>query len=153
MELIDDPLLALLVRFVAGGRRLDVEDNQEFLRRQLDTVRAYAAQFPDAERNERVMEWIQEHAAQYRRDWQGERIRNCLSGSQCLDCPLLDLDIPAHCDIHGHWLELLSRFLADKISSRAYVEKALSLLSEHKSQLRVGPGAGATGPNEPYSGA
>jgi hypothetical protein len=136
MGIVDDPLLALIARFVSGGREPDVSDS-EFLDRQLKAVRAYVAQFPDAERNARVLEWIEEHAARYRRDWQRQEVSNRLSEVRCADCPLVSRGSGAYCEVHGRWLELLSRFLAGDISSRAYVEDALQLLTLYKDLLKV----------------
>ena len=41
-----------------------------------------------------------------------------------------------HCKIHNQWSDLLTRYAAEKISSREFVEQNLKLLSENKEILK-----------------
>lgn len=136
MYIVDDPLLALLVRFVgvdAGGDPMD----QEFLRRQIAAIQAYVEQFPEDERNARAIQWITEHAQHYRRQWQLLAACEGLAKQRCPDCPLVRRDSDAPCAIHDHWLDLLRRYAHHEIDSPEYVERTLELLARYKARLRV----------------
>lgn len=129
-------MLALITRFVFDVEHLDVSD-QDFLEEQVRSIRRYVEQFPDAERDRRALEWIERHAQHYRVAWQKRVISDRSSRGRCPDCPLLRRDAAAQCEIHARWKQLLHDYLGDRISSRAYVEDTLRLLTEHKAELKV----------------
>ena len=109
MFVVDDPMLALIVRFVAGNREIGVSDD-EFLRRQLQAVRDYIGQFPEQEREFRALEWIEKNAERYRRNWQRDVIAEKLTDSRCPDCPLERDEESSHCEIHDEWLDILNSY-------------------------------------------
>lgn len=136
MFIIDDPMLALIVRFVAGNREIGVSDD-EFMRRQIQAVGEYIGRFPEQERETRALEWIEKNAECYRRNWQRAVIAEKLTDTRCPDCPLEREDKSSYCEVHGGWLAILKRYMEDKISSALYVENTLNLLETHKTRLKV----------------
>lgn len=135
MFVVDDPLMALILRFV-----VDTEDpdstNEEYLQRQLKELRIHLAPFPETEHRSRAMEWIAEHAARYRRDWERNTLAARTVYLRCADCPLAGLGAAEYCEIHEQWLYLLHRYLSDETTSREYIEDALALLGGYKAQHR-----------------
>ena len=135
MFVVDDPLLALILRFVVDTEEPGVADG-EFLDRQLKAMRQYLAKFPEAEHGTRAIEWIEQHAAKYRRDWERNTLTSRTVYLRCADCPLADLGAEEQCEIHEQWLYLLHRYLRSEVNTRKYIESSLALLSEYKDQLR-----------------
>lgn len=140
MLIHDDPLIALILRFV-----VDTEDSgydaEEFLQRQLRAMRQYLARFPQEERSTRAMEWIGKHAKRYRRDWEKNTVASRTVYLRCADCPLAGLHAADQCEIHEQWLYLLHRYLNREVTTRHYVEDALSVLREYKEQQKVRVGS------------
>ena len=136
MSVIEDPLLALIIRFVMKDERHQRADD-EFVQRQLDTLKAYVDRYPAEERQPRAMQWIERHAANYRREWQKKVLPRQAADNRCHDCPLDSGNHKQHCTIHGEWLGLLQAYLRDEIDSSDYVRNALELLREHKNELRI----------------
>lgn len=132
---VDDPFMALILRFVA-----DTEDegssNEAYLQRQLKALRKYLAPFAEVEHRARAIEWVAEHAARYRRDWERNTVANRTQYLRCDDCPLADFGASEHCEIHEQWLYLLHLYLTDETTSREYIEDALILLGKYKEQHR-----------------
>ena len=141
MFLVDDPMLALIVRFVAGDREFGVSD-EELQQRQIRAIREYVSRFPEQERQVRALEWIEANAERYRRQWQRAMVAECLSDTRCPDCPLMRDDTGAPCEIHDRWKEALDRYLEDEISAGQYVESTLALLEAHKNRLKVAHSGG-----------
>ena len=139
MSIVDDPVLALIMRFVIDREPLDVSD-EAFLQRQLETLKNHVAQFPKEQQQPKAMEWIERHAENYRRAWQRTVISKTASKKRCADCPLLRQAGSGNCAVHGKWLALLQRYLSDELSSAEYVEDALRLLQAHKSELKITSG-------------
>ncbi|VAX10876.1 hypothetical protein MNBD_GAMMA26-795 [hydrothermal vent metagenome] len=135
MFIVDDQMLALIMRFVYEDNQLDVSD-EEFLQRQLTAVQKHVAQYPPEEETKRAMEWVAEHAKKYRKDWQKNIATRDLSHERCPDCPLIANKTSSQCDIHNQWVDLLQCYVDGGVTSLAYVEDALSLLAEHKTRLR-----------------
>ena len=133
MLIADEPLLALILRFV-----VDTDDDgvagDEFLHKQLRVLAQYLTQFPEKEHGARAIEWIGEHAAKYRRDWELNRVADRTIYLRCADCPLAGLDATEHCEIHEQWLYLLHRYLAGEVETQDYVEDCLALLRGYKEQ-------------------
>jgi len=136
MLIVDDPLLALIVRFVVGQEQLEISD-EEFVQRQLQTLREYVDRFPPHEHTARAMEWVAENAESYRRGWQQNVVARSAPSQRCPDCPLTGSAGQGHCEVHARWLQLLRAYIAGEISSEAYVEDTLELLRRHKTDLRV----------------
>jgi len=128
-------MLVLIARFVGADRDPELSE-QAFMRRQVEAIRAYVAQFPDEERNQRAVEWIEHSAEHYRRAWQRKYLSHWMRELRCPDCPLDDGRLIRHCEIHQRWSDLLSRYASEEITSREYVEKTLRLLSAHKQDLK-----------------
>jgi hypothetical protein len=138
MYVVDDPTLALISRFVGGGERPELSD-EEFFARQLATVQTYVASFPEAERETRALAWIENNARLYRQQWQKRTAVATLQATRCPDCPLANgSDRHTPCAIHARWLELLRSYVGSQISSHDYVEHSLALLARHKAGLRAG---------------
>ena len=55
---VDDPLLSLILRFVISGDELK-ETDDAFIQRQIETLQAHVAQFPEADKEEKALEWIE----------------------------------------------------------------------------------------------
>ena len=136
MLIADDPLLALILRFVAGGEKADGTD-KEFIRRQMQALKTYVAGFPKEEQGNRAMEWIEHHAESYRRNWQRRMVARQTLRQRCPDCPLRKRGAAEHCEIHEQWLYLLKRYIDGDVSSKKYLKKALRLLKRHKKQLKM----------------
>lgn len=128
--------MALIVRFVVSEERNEHAD-AEFVQRQLATLKAYVDSYPAEEKQPRAMQWIEQHAAHYRREWQKKILPRQATENRCNDCPLDSGNLKRHCTIHGKWLKLLNAYLGDQIDSGEYVRNALELLREHKDELRV----------------
>ena len=135
--IVDDPMLALITRFVLDTEHLDVS-NEEFLRVQLRSIEQYVDHFPADEQQSRALEWIEQHAKEYRVAWQRRVVSDQVAERRCRDCPLVRDDSHTRCEIHAEWSRLLKDYVNDKISSQQYVEDALGLLNDHKSQLKAG---------------
>ncbi len=136
MSVVDDPMLALIIRFVTGQGEIDTS-NEEFIKHQLETLQNHIASFPKEQQKQMAMEWIKNHAENYRRNWQKRVISEQAVNKRCADCPMLGYAQDTVCLVHGHWLKLLKEYLADEISSERYIEEALHLLREHKQELRL----------------
>ena len=139
MTIIDDPLLALILRFVTPEEAIEARD-EAFIQAQIETLRRHLARYPEEQRGEQALRWIEGHAANYRRTWQRRTAAEGAERIRCGDCPLSDEGDNRTCEIHGAWLDLLNGFVAGAIDSRAYVERTLGLLREHKQRLRLPPG-------------
>jgi hypothetical protein len=133
---VDDPMLALITRFACGEGQLHLSEG-EFLLDQVAAIQRYIAQFPAEQRNRRALEWIGEHAKRYRQSWQRKAVYERATQTRCLDCPLSEEGLTAHCAIHQRWLDLLNRYTAGEVSSRRYVEDTLRLLTDYKTRLKV----------------
>ncbi len=134
MFVVDDPMLALIVRFVTRDRELDNSD-EEFLRRQVNAMKQYLARYPEQEQDEKAIEWIAEYAAQYR--MQRQAVTQQAGQVRCMDCPMNTLGEESYCQIHFHWLELLGRYTRNELNSTEYVKAALRMLRENKQELTV----------------
>jgi hypothetical protein len=138
--IVDDPMLALITRFIVDIEHLDVSD-REYLQAQLRSIQAFVDQYPADQRQQRALEWIESHAKEYRVAWQRRMVSSQLTKRRCRDCPLVERDASRHCDVHAQWSRLLQDYVGDRISSRQYVQSALDLLHAHKLELKVGPSA------------
>lgn len=136
MHTLDDPMLALILRFVGRSQEVTFRDDA-FLREQLMEIREHIKGAPAEEQQARAFEWIEKHAREYRDQWVRGIVDEELSGQRCPDCPLARSDLADKCRIHEQWLELLRRYIGDEISARTYAEYALELLARHKENLKL----------------
>ncbi len=136
MFVVDDPMLALIARFVVDDDHLEIS-NEEFLQQQVNSIKEYTSEYPAEQRGQKAMEWIEVYAEQYRADWQNSVISERLTPKRCPDCPLIDNSSSSHCEIHQNWVDLLRLYMTDKITSSKYVEDTLKLLTQHKDHLKV----------------
>jgi hypothetical protein len=137
MSIIDDPMLALIARFVLGDiDNLGVSD-EEFLQHQVAAIKEHIGDAPPELRQQLALEWIKEHAEQYRREWQRRTLSRVALEQRCADCPLIHEDPSSSCAIHDKWLLLLQQYIDGDISSDNYVEETLDLLGTHKLSLKI----------------
>jgi hypothetical protein len=134
MHIVDDPLLALILRFVVDTDQ-SPDANEQFLQIQLRAMRRYLDRFPEQEQGERAMDWIERHAKEYRRSWQRREASRRTFHLRCVDCPLAGLGMAEHCEIHEQWLYLLRRYISGEVASAGFVEGALELLRNAKEHL------------------
>lgn len=136
MFIDNDPMLALIARFVVDVDSVDVSEN-EFLQQQIQVLQTFLEGFPESERDERALEWVEHRAERYRHTWQQRVVTDEITDRTCPDCPLVANKGRTRCEIHDQWVSLLDRYVADEMTSRKYVEDTLKLLVEHKERLRV----------------
>ncbi len=134
MYTIDDPMIALILRFVGHNQTIALSE-RGFAQDQLSAIREYLEKFPPQDRNSRALEWIEEYARAYRERWLKETLGGMFSSRGCPDCPLSGTG--EYCQIHQQWLDLLLRYAADEISTKTYVESSLRLLARHKEDLKM----------------
>jgi len=138
MGVIDDPMLALIARFIVE----DINDlripDEVFLKQQADEINRHVGDAEGEERHQLALQWIQEHAEYYRREWQKKELSRIVLDKRCADCPLAQRGTnKPFCTIHNRWVSLLGKYLTDKISSEKYVEETLELLNHHKENLKI----------------
>lgn len=138
MYTLDDPMLALILRFVGRSQRINLRDDG-FLREQREALREHLGGFPAEDRQARALEWVETHAREYRDRWALGAVDEMFSGQRCTDCPLAGPDDAENCKIHDRWLELLHQFVADEINTSTYIADSLALLGQHKKSLKVSP--------------
>ena len=136
MTIIDDPLLALILRFVVKEEGSDTA-NQAFIQTQVRTLQKHLEQYPEEEQGERALKWIETHAENYRREWQRQTVAKQAVSARCGDCPLAGSRSSHPCRIHDDWVELLNTYISRDIGSSRYVEQTLKLLQDNKEQLCV----------------
>ncbi|WP_428623063.1 hypothetical protein [Sedimenticola sp.] len=136
MFIVDDPILALIVRFAVRDREINGTD-EAFLRRQVETLKQYLKRFPESEHGDKVIEWIAEYAAEYRLSWQRQVVSRQAGKTRCRDCPMNTFGEDVFCQVHYKWMELLRRYSRDEMNSIEYVKAALQMLRQHKRQLVI----------------
>ena len=135
---LDDPMLALIARFVVGEAELLEPDNEQYLRDQLARIRRHIENFPAAQKEQAALDWIAEHAQRYRQEWyKRKQLPGLLPDRRCPDCPLVDHGSRSSCMIHRRWVGLLNEYVSGEIHSDAYVVATLRLLQEHKEHLKI----------------
>ena len=137
MCIIDDPMLALIARFVVKDMAdLNISD-EVFLQHQLTEIRSHVEKTPREQQQKLVLEWIKEYAERYRQDWQRNTLSRVVVNKRCVDCPLSRDGSTSYCVIHSKWVALLEEYISDKIGSEKYIEETLDLLTQHKSDLKI----------------
>lgn len=137
MSIIDDPVLALIARFVVDDLdNLSISD-EAFLKKQVETICSHIKHAPEEEQQQLALKWIKEHAEHYRQEWLRKTLSRRVADMRCQDCPLLHSSSKEICSIHSKWVILLNEYVTDKINSEKYIEKTLSILNQHKYELKV----------------
>ena len=136
MFVVDDPMLALIARFIVDVDNLEMS-NEEFLQQQVQSIKTYVSRYPPEQQSQKAMEWIEVYAKQYRADWQESVVSKRLTNKRCPDCPLIGHGSSSHCDVHQRWVDLLNNYMAEEITSSKYVEGTLKLMIKHKDRLKV----------------
>lgn len=138
MGVIDDPMLALIARFVVEDiDNLGIPD-EIFLQHQADEIKRYVGAATGEKRHELALEWIREYAEHYRREWQKKELSKIVLDRRCEDCPLVHRGSnKPYCTIHSRWVVLLKEYLDNRISSERYVEETLDLLNHQKANLKI----------------
>ena len=103
MFIVDDPLLALILRFVTSTEQ-SPEASEEFLQHQLKTIKQYVAKSRTDDQGAKAMEWIEQHAERYRQDRQRHALSRRSAYLRCEDCPLASLGAAEQCEVHEQWL-------------------------------------------------
>jgi len=133
----DDPLLALIARFVVEDIDNIKVSDEAFLQLQLTEMKKHLESGPKEQRQQLALAWITKHAEQYRNEWQRRTLSKMVLDRRCADCPLTKGGSSSYCAIHGRWALLLKEYMADQISSETYIEETLALLSQHKADLKI----------------
>lgn len=133
---MNDPLFALFLRFAGFNRELSSHD-EEFLKQQVEEIKAHVNSYPPEEQGSRTIQWIEQYAKSYRDRWDKEIIAREASDHRCTDCPLCHDNKHQHCEIHDQWRQLLKKYIANGINSQDYIEQTLALLAAHKEDLKV----------------
>lgn len=134
MFVVDDPVLALIVRFVVGARELRVSD-EPFLQRQVELLQQHVADYPEEEQEEQAIAWIAQHAERYRTEWQNRVVKKQARQVRCVDCPMSMKTADSHCVVHFQWLDLLKRYASNELNAVEYVKASLEILQGHKEEL------------------
>lgn len=137
MSFVDDPTLALIVRFVTDDIDALSDADEEFLKQQLEEIHQLVANEAADQRQQIILDWIKEYAEQYRNQWHTTALTRLLSESRCKDCPLIRQGDDRQCVIHHRWTLLLEKYLTGGISTDTYVEETLYLLKEQKELLKI----------------
>ena len=137
MNDIDDPLLALIVRFMVAETDSALP-HEACMRLQVALIQDHIATSPPEDREARAIEWVEQHARRFREECRGKLVAAALAGeAKCRDCPLLERAGDDPCVIHQRWAALVHRYVDEQLSSAEYVRECLALLQDHKDQLRV----------------
>lgn len=137
MLIIDDPMLALIARFVAKDiDNLNVSD-ETFLQDQITEIRRHIERSPKTQQQKLALEWIKEYAERYRHEWRRRTFSKAVFDKRCADCPLIHDSSSSVCIIHSKWVALLKEYVDDEIGSDEYIEETLNLLEQNKTNLKV----------------
>lgn len=137
MCILDDPMLALIARFVIKDiDNINISD-QLFLQQQLTELKIHTDGLPQEQRHNIAMEWVKEHAERYRQEWRRKTFSERIFNKRCTDCPIIHNESTSFCVIHKRWNELLKAYSVKDIESEEYIKETLDLLSQHKSRLKI----------------
>jgi hypothetical protein len=137
MSIIDDPVLALIARFVVDDLdNLSISD-EAFLKSQVETIYSHINNAPEEQQQQLALAWIKEHAESYRQEWFRKSLTKSVSDKRCQDCPLQHGSSKQYCSIHSKWIILLNEYVTDKIDSEKYIEETLYILNQHKNDLKI----------------
>ena len=138
MCIIDDPMLALIARFVVEDLdNINISD-EIFLQHQITEIRSHIEKSQTKQKQQQLaLEWIKEHAEQYRQEWRRRTFSRVVLDKRCVDCPLIHNNSSSFCTIHSEWVVLLKEYVANEIGSDDYIEETLNLLEQNKTNLKV----------------
>ena len=137
MYIIDDPMLALIARFVVEDiENISISD-EIYLQQQIAEIRSYIENAPMKQQQQLAMAWIKEHAEQYRQEWQRRTFSKIVLEKRCVDCPLIHGSSKSSCVIHSRWVALLKEYISNEIDSDMYLEETLNLLNQNKMNLKI----------------
>ena len=137
MCIIDDPMLALIARFVVEDiDNISISD-EHYLKHQVAEIRSCIENAPRKQQQQLALAWIKEHAEHYRQEWQKRTFSEIVLDKRCADCPLAHDGSNSSCLIHSRWVVLLNEYIADEIGSDIYIEETLSLLNKNKTNLKI----------------
>ena len=137
MCILDDPMLALIARFVVDDLdNLSISD-EVFLKNQVAAISSHIEDAPIEQQQQLALSWIKEHAERYRQDWQKKSLSKYVADRRCQDCPLLHDSDKVFCTIHRDWVVLLNEYICNKINSEKYIEDTLDILTQHKNDLKI----------------
>jgi hypothetical protein len=130
-------MLALIARFVVEDiDNLSISD-EIFLQHQVAEIGSYIENAPEKQQQQLALAWIKEHAEQYRQEWRKKKFSKVVLDKRCVDCPLIHVSSKSSCIIHRRWGVLLKEYVADEIESDIYIEEALNLLNQNKTNLKI----------------
>lgn len=87
MGVIDDPMLALIARFVVEDiDELGIPD-EVFLQQQVDEIKRYVGDATGKKRHQLSLQWIREHAENYRGEWQKRELSRLVLEKRCTELP------------------------------------------------------------------
>jgi hypothetical protein len=135
--MLNDPTLALIARFIVKDFDSISLSEETFLKSQYDMLRRRVSGVPSEKQEDVILEWILDHAEQYREQWRQGVFSRMLFNKRCLDCPLVHCGPDKFCEIHGRWVKLLNEYVGGKINSLDYVNDSLQLLNANKDKLKV----------------
>ena len=137
MCILDDPMLALIARFVVDDLdNLSISD-ESFLKSQIAIINSHVKDAPIEEQQQLALSWIKDRAEKYRQDWQRKTLSEYVVDRKCHDCPLVRNSDKDFCTIHKMWVVLLNEYVSDKINSEKYIEDTLNILTQHKNSLKI----------------
>ncbi|MFV9614324.1 MAG: hypothetical protein ACNYZG_00095, partial [Gammaproteobacteria bacterium] len=101
MCIIDDPMLALIARFVVEDiNNINISD-EIFLQHQIAEIRSHIEKSPTKQMQQQLaLEWIKKHAEQYREEWRKRTFSKAVLDKRCADCPLIHDNSSSLCIIH-----------------------------------------------------
>jgi len=137
MCIIDDPMLALIARFVVEDIDSISISDETYLQHQIAEIRSHIENASGKQQQQLALAWIKEHAEQYRQEWRRRTFSRIVLNKRCADCPLIHDGSISSCVIHSRWGVLLNEYIAGEIGSDAYIEETLNLLRQHKTNLKI----------------
>ncbi len=137
MYIIDDPMLALIARFVVEDLDNLSMSDETYLQNQVAEIRSHIENAPKTQQQRLALAWIKEHAEQYRQEWQRRTFSKIALDKRCVDCPLIHDGSKSSCVIHDRWVALINKYIADEIDSDTYIEETLNLLNQNKTNLKI----------------
>ena len=95
MCILDDPVLALVARFVVDDLENPSISDEAFLKSQIEAISSHVGDAPAEEQQQLAMSWITEHAESYRQTWQRKALSRFVADRKCPDCPLIRITVMA----------------------------------------------------------
>ena len=135
--MLDEPTLALIARFVVKDFDEISLPEEVLLNSQYDMLRSRISCVPTEKQEDIILEWIIDHAEQYREQWRQGVFGRMLFTKRCLDCPLVHSGPEKFCGFHSRWEILLNEYVGGKINSHDFTNNCLQLLNENEDRLKI----------------